>query len=235
MASCIVALLEPKISGDKAHHIMTSRGFSRSIRVEAEGFSGRIWLLWRDEEVHLSFLSSGKQVINVMVHGVSDWILSIIYASPHPATRELLWEAFADIASTHDYPWLVMGDFNQIANLEDKMGGNQRFIRDMESFATWMECCSFFDLGFTGPRFTWSDSWDTGRRRMKRLDRANANTAWRLLFPDALVNNLPKRSSDHAPLLMTFNNKTTSLTRHDKLFKFEATWIAKAKKHMHTV
>ncbi|XP_074292872.1 uncharacterized protein LOC141619753 [Silene latifolia] len=124
-----------------------------------------------------------------MVHGVSDLILSIIYASPHPATRELLW-AFADVASTNDYPWLVMGDFKQIANLEDKMGGNQRFTRDMESFTTWMECCSLFDLGFTGPRFTWSDSWDTGRRRMKRLDRAHANTAWRLLFPDALVNNL---------------------------------------------
>ncbi|KAL9243847.1 hypothetical protein vseg_017686 [Gypsophila vaccaria] len=220
----IVALLEPKISGHRAHRVIESRGFSRSIRVEAEDFSGGIWLLWNEEEVQITLLSSGKQVINVLVHEDPIWLLSIIYASPQRATRELLWKAFAEVLPTHEYPWLVMGDFNQIESIDDKMGGSQTYTRDMEAFASWMECCGLVDMGFSGPRFTWSDSWDTGRRLMKRLDRAYANTTWRLVFPEALAINLPRRSSDHLPLLMKFEDRGGATYSRENRFKFEAAW-----------
>lgn len=44
----IVVLLEPKVSRLKGDKFTKLRGFDRSHRVKANGFSGRIWLLWND-------------------------------------------------------------------------------------------------------------------------------------------------------------------------------------------
>lgn len=45
----MVALLEPRISGEWADKVCTQIGFANWIRVEVVGFSGVIWLLWRDK------------------------------------------------------------------------------------------------------------------------------------------------------------------------------------------
>ena len=44
----LVVLLEPHISGYKADNFIKRSGFDKSYRVEAEGFSGGIWVLWKD-------------------------------------------------------------------------------------------------------------------------------------------------------------------------------------------
>ena len=44
----LVVLMEPRISGIKADEFIMKNGFDKSHRVEAVGFSGGIWLLWRN-------------------------------------------------------------------------------------------------------------------------------------------------------------------------------------------
>ncbi|KAK9232243.1 hypothetical protein WN943_022488 [Citrus x changshan-huyou] len=44
----MVALFEPRISGKKTDKFIIRSGFERSHRIEAEGFSGGIWLMWKD-------------------------------------------------------------------------------------------------------------------------------------------------------------------------------------------
>ena len=44
----LVVLMEPPISGYKADHFIKRSGFDNSFWVEAEGFSGGIWVLWKD-------------------------------------------------------------------------------------------------------------------------------------------------------------------------------------------
>lgn len=42
----ILVILEPRCSGEKATKIIDRMGFDSSWRMEVEGFSGGIWILW---------------------------------------------------------------------------------------------------------------------------------------------------------------------------------------------
>ncbi|KAG8501637.1 hypothetical protein CXB51_004070 [Gossypium anomalum] len=44
----IVCLLEPRVSGNKVNFIIDKLGFDRSHRIESVGFSGGIWVGWKD-------------------------------------------------------------------------------------------------------------------------------------------------------------------------------------------
>lgn len=49
----MLALVETHISGDQLQFVCNKFGFSGEICVEAEGFSGGIWLFWHAEEVSI--------------------------------------------------------------------------------------------------------------------------------------------------------------------------------------
>lgn len=42
-----IAILEPKISGTRAENVVNRIGLDDGVRVEAQGFSGGIWCLWK--------------------------------------------------------------------------------------------------------------------------------------------------------------------------------------------
>lgn len=54
------------------------------------------------------------------------WGLSLVYASPTASVREGLWQCLCSLCGFVLLPWLMMGDFNQVLELEDKRGGSQR-------------------------------------------------------------------------------------------------------------
>jgi ribonuclease HI len=58
----------------------------------------------------------------------------------------------------------------------------------------------------------------------ERLDRATATDEWRELFPRRVVEVLPNRSSDHNPLLISFNGRDGRYRRWRKKIRFEAEW-----------
>lgn len=57
--------------------------------------------------------------------------------------------------------------------------------------------CELIDLGFTGPKCTWSNLRE-GRSLIKeRIDKAYCNEEWIKSFPEAIVRHLPRTRSDH--------------------------------------
>ena len=51
----------------------------------------------------------------------------------------------------------MIGDFNEVLGGEDKFGGNQiNLNRDLE-FKECLDSCNFVDLGFVGPKYTWTN------------------------------------------------------------------------------
>lgn len=84
-APSVIALVEPRISGDDADRVCNRIGYDGRIRMEVVGFSGGIWLLWRKDEVVVTPIRTETQHITVEIHrrGEEPWILSAIYAAPH--------------------------------------------------------------------------------------------------------------------------------------------------------
>ncbi|KAG6663057.1 hypothetical protein CIPAW_03G284300 [Carya illinoinensis] len=76
------------------------------------------------------------------------------------------------------------------------------------------------DLGYSGPKFTWTNKRYGLMHIRERLDKGIANPMWTTLFPYATIIHLPINSFDHAHLLLT----TSCPRRSSKPFKFEDFW-----------
>ena len=83
--------MEPRISGNKADSFIRRSGFDKSYRVEAEGFSGGIWILWRDR-FQVEVVASHSQFVHIKLsikNTISYWLIAV-YARPNPQSRKIL-------------------------------------------------------------------------------------------------------------------------------------------------
>ncbi|XP_050222138.1 uncharacterized protein LOC126672232 [Mercurialis annua] len=155
----IVGIVEPRISGRKADDFVKASGFDFSHRVEANGFSGGIWILWKSV-VKVEVLINNKHFIHVRVgEGVDSFLLTIIYASPNAALRKFVWEDLSLIAAGIREPWILGGDFNAAMKEGEKRGGAVGCTGLCNLFKSWVEDNHLEDLGFIGPKFTWRRAW----------------------------------------------------------------------------
>lgn len=85
----------------------------------------------------------------------------------------------------------------------DKLGGklvNQTLVRKLRGT---VNACNFFDLGFHGPKLTWTNERKDPARIMETIDRAWDNLEWFQANSKMVVRHLAKSSSDHLlPLLI---------------------------------
>ncbi|XP_059454935.1 uncharacterized protein LOC132185138 [Corylus avellana] len=80
------------------------------------------------------------------------------------------------------------------------------------------------DLGFRGPKYTWTNCQEGQNLIKERLDRCLANLEWRDIFPEAEIVVEVMTSSDHAVLvLQLLGQHKQQLKRRN--FRFEARWI----------
>lgn len=85
----IVSLLETRISGKRADETIASLGFNYSYRIEASGFSGGIWLGWKDT-VQVHIIHSHPQFILVEIkYGfpIQKLLIAFVYGSPNKKTK----------------------------------------------------------------------------------------------------------------------------------------------------
>ncbi|KAA3455874.1 reverse transcriptase [Gossypium australe] len=152
----IVCLVEPRVSGNKANIIIENLGFNYSHRVEAIGFSGGIWVGWKDF-IQIKIIRNHPQFIFLRVDNYvpnKSFFISFVYGSPDRSKRKFLWEDLQSVAPNNSTPWLIMGDFNAILSPADKKSPTTVGKR-CDLFGNFVDLCDLQDLGFNGPPFTW--------------------------------------------------------------------------------
>lgn len=119
-----MVLMETRVSGAQVAVVMNWIGFDKVLRMDAIGFSGGIWLFWRSERVEIELLSTTRQCMDVLVkqNTMIPWLFTAVYASPNIACRDALWDYILDVSRMHNFPWLIGGDLNEIASVEEKRG-----------------------------------------------------------------------------------------------------------------
>jgi ribonuclease HI len=223
----ILILTETRLGGSRAADLAKSFPFDGFLCTNTIGFAGVVWILWKTDVVEVEHLCSTEQEIHVSVQvkgSYSLWLLSAIYASPRRSERRILWENLKIIAGLHNMPWVMLGDFNDILSCDEKWGGNRPSNSRMFEFKTCLNACNMIDLGFSGPKFTWSNCHDVSSLIMERLDRALANSDWRILFPEATVSHLTRTHSDHCPFLLTLCPAIPHVL--PRPFRFENIWLS---------
>lgn len=93
----VIVLVEPRISGWKAEKVINKIGYSGKSRVEAQGFSGGIWVLWKEEVVQklMCWLSISNTCTSKCQH--DKWFFIAVYASPVASLRKNLWSYLAQL------------------------------------------------------------------------------------------------------------------------------------------
>ena len=82
------------------------------------------------------------------------WLFSAIYASPILNNRLHLWTHLKHVAFEYNMPWLVMGDFNELLDTIDKIGGRPLIASRVHAFQECLNQCGLFDLATSGPNYT---------------------------------------------------------------------------------
>ncbi|KAK7829313.1 hypothetical protein CFP56_029559 [Quercus suber] len=80
------------------------------------------------------------------------------------------------------------------------------------------------DLGFVGPKYTWSKHFESSQSIWEHLDRGLATNNWFLRFPGTKIYHLHYYSSDHLPLFI--NLFGLEIPGKRKVFRFEEMWLS---------
>ncbi|KAK7250655.1 hypothetical protein RIF29_33213 [Crotalaria pallida] len=214
-----LAILVQRISGDKASSVIRRLGFDDSFRVDAVGFSGGIWCLWKTTEVSINVIHYSSSVIHLECKKANmHWIFSIVYASPQEHLRSSLWTELRDFSNSVSGPWCLGGDFNQALFAHEKRGGGAFNYVSSSRLLSCLNDCGLQDIGFKGPPFTWQRG-----ELMVCLDRVVANSEWLLAFSQFSMINIPLPSSDHTALWLRLEVNRTVPRRY---FKFLSPWLS---------
>ncbi|KAK2653203.1 hypothetical protein Ddye_013059 [Dipteronia dyeriana] len=131
------------------------------------------------------------------------------------------------------YPSLVGGDFNEILYMSEKTGGAPKQELLIENVRNVLEDYGLRDLGYSSPRFTWSNRRDVDLLVQERLDKCVSFADWQQLFPVFSVehmefwNSLP--SSGHLEVVLGTMEARLPLNMWEFLdspFSMEDMWVA---------
>ena len=123
--------------------------------MEALGYSGGIWLLWKDH-LDVSIFKTHPQFIHMKIsgHGMEDWFFTVVYGSSNYALRKYLCRYLNQDYLQLDEPWLIVGNFNSVISADETSNFDKLDQRRYASFVHWIFDHDLIDLGFTGPTFT---------------------------------------------------------------------------------
>ena len=194
----ILALLERKLNPNSmAAKIARKFGFN----CFCLGFSGWHFVTLEKGKCSATIRSTSQAIHTLVGVDGRDVILSCLYVQPHFNMKELFWTGMEVLAKKNTLPWVVIGDFNDIASIDEKWSGAQFCLSKARLFVERVDAFSLFDMGATGVRFTWFRKVHGKVTIRERLDRVLVNTPAQLLFPESRLVNLPSLCSDHHPIL----------------------------------
>jgi exonuclease III len=155
----MVFLMETKLRKEKMDIIRCKLGFISMFVVDSAEKSGGLALFW-DDGIVVDIKNYSQRHINGVVFGRGfevPWNFTGFYGHPNASKRVEAWALLKYLAHMDSAPWVCIGDFNEILTLEEKWGGGGRPNSQMEAFRQTLENCGLSDLGYRGPKFTWSN------------------------------------------------------------------------------
>ncbi|KAL0343067.1 UNVERIFIED_CONTAM: hypothetical protein Sangu_1194100 [Sesamum angustifolium] len=204
----------------------TSRLRALGLCVPSRGKSGGLALLWpKQVNVLQSFSHHHIDVSVQLVDSPFWWRFTGLYGEPDTGQREITWKFLSRLHDQSRRAWLCAGDFNEILDQSEKLGGPPRPTWQIQKFREALEQCELVDLGFAGTPFKWCNRHSEPNTVYERLDRACANLGWSQLFPDTSIEHVPVNCSDHVALVIRLMDKPQYAERSIRPWRFEAAWL----------
>jgi exonuclease III len=169
----------------------------------------------------LSNVHTTTHIISATITMRSEWVawsLTCVYGPQGEPYKVAFIEELKLLQPFARQEWLLLGDFNLITRASDKNNTNIN-RRLIGKFRRARNHLHLEDIRLTGLRFTWSN--DQQNTILTRIDHMFCTDDWDILFPDAHLQAISSRSSDHSPLIL----QGDASTPQKPSFKFEEFWL----------
>ncbi|XP_074270956.1 uncharacterized protein LOC141594869 [Silene latifolia] len=204
----VFGLLETRVKITNSAAIIRNFPFYSVLNNYSHHYNGRIWVFLDSRKITLLNSRFHDQLIHLhLLHHFSNQTIfvTMIYGSNDGGDRYRLWEELRSVAGTVTN-WIVLGDFNIVRSLEERIGPNPPFLTEIMAFNQCLLDCSLDDAHSFGLEHTWTNKREPTARIWSRLDRVLLNSDWLIQFPITHVQVLPSGISDHSPLLVEVKN-----------------------------
>jgi hypothetical protein len=212
----------------RVQRFMWTMGYSGSFAVSCEGLSGGLALFWL-QSFSISLKGFNAHCIDVVISGDSgdSWRTTFVYGEPRRDKRHEFWQLLHRLHSVWKGPWLCCRDFNEALTHDEHYGSSERSDAHMLLFRECLEDCGLVDLGYTSPKYTWTNKQDADNNVRVRLELAVANGAFTAMFDECRVEQVITSTSDHMAQAISMGSFANPATRPPVQFgfRFEATWL----------
>ncbi|CAA7061572.1 unnamed protein product [Microthlaspi erraticum] len=179
---------------------------------------GGLALLWK-KEVELKIMYQCDNFIDTEVRFQGKtFMATFVYGEPEKSNRKEVWQEIQRKTTNRETPWFLTGDFNEILDNSEKVGGPARAESSFVDFRSFMSECNLYDLRYSGNFLSWRGI--RYKHNVKcRLDRAMANSAWIEAYPSGRSEYLRFEGSVHRPIISFFfptKRKQKGLFRYDR-------------------
>lgn len=157
-----VCFLETKTSCfARMEKVARKMGYSKVFNVDPLGFAGGLLLFWRPGEINLEVVGHTSQVIHCVVkdNRGMDVRISFAYVRPNRLSKEMFWRECRSYSESFQGPWVMLGDFNDIANVTEQWGSEEINHGNVNRFIEARDRCNLSDLGNTGPISLGLEKW----------------------------------------------------------------------------
>ncbi|KAL6565242.1 hypothetical protein OROGR_002193 [Orobanche gracilis] len=166
--------------------------------------NGRVWVVWDTSQLHFQPIVTTDQAIHGYVNsnnGLFSAFITFIYGLNERDDRRSLWSNLRSIAGMVHEPWLILGDFNNVLNSEDRIGGTPVSESECIEFRDVLNETELQEVRYVGWDFTWRNK-QKHRLIYSKIDRCFGNHLWFDKFGHCMVEILNPGGSDHSPLLL---------------------------------
>lgn len=112
--------------------------------------------MW-SKDIDVQIKSCSRHHIDMYVKNTNKkcWRCTRVYGHPKANEKKHTWTLLRRLAGLSSLPWLCFGDFNEILNPNEKIGGVNRNANLIAEFRDAVLDCKLIDLGSKGHPFTW--------------------------------------------------------------------------------
>ncbi|XP_074318593.1 uncharacterized protein LOC141655411 [Silene latifolia] len=168
----------------------------------------RSWAEQEDFSIMVTVQQSTSQWIHLLVtKGALSMYLTFVYGFNHPSQRLPLWEFMVEHHQSN-MPWLLLGDFNCVRTLEERISSDPPNLVALVEFNDVISHAGLVELNTQGCWYTWTNKQEHDDCKWMRLDRALVNSSWLLTYPDSNAEVLTPGISDHSPLVVNLGVRT---------------------------
>ncbi|XP_060969781.1 uncharacterized protein LOC133037004 [Cannabis sativa] len=177
---------------------------------------------WNPNTFSINIIKCTSQLIHLQVSTLDgmSFLVTFVYAFSDEEGRMILWQDLKAI-STQD-PWVVMGDFNDVLEQEERIGSRVKTLTS-HSFKDCVSQCQLEDIKSSGKFFTWCNNQQEDDRIYSKLDRVMANCKWMETYPGAEAIFLNEGAFDHSSALVIFHHLAVNGRKPFSYFKM---WIS---------